>query len=438
MLRLFTRWAFGLVSVGMLLIATEIAIAQDNAAGELTLTIGSKAPSLDIEHWVSDGNGKFKPVTQFDPGRVYVVEFWATWCGPCIGSMPHLVETQHKYSAGNVQIISISDEELPVVEAFLKREVRGAAGPAKADADDTDADAEKPAAEPQTYAMLTSAYCLTTDPDQSVSDDYMRAAGQNGIPCCFIVGKQGDIEWIGHPMSMDEPLASVVNDSWDRDAYLAEFKKSQERQALISKLSRLARAGDSEAAMKAIEDARVAAADDPQLSATLDRLELTIMLTPILAKVKSGDTSAAVAAIDELLQTTTPSKKSQLIGIKFSVLMQGAQYASAAGALRDLIQVENVDSAMLNQIAWSIYEAAMKDDEFSKELIVAATEVAEKAVSLKPDKGSVIDTLARLNHLQGDLDRAIELQTKALEHAGQSADEIKTFLDQLKQEKASQ
>ncbi len=42
----------------------------------------------------------------------------------------------------------------------------------------------------------------------------MEAAGQNGIPCAFIVGKDQKIEWIGHPMQMDAVLEQVVSDSW--------------------------------------------------------------------------------------------------------------------------------------------------------------------------------------------------------------------------------
>jgi len=39
------------------------------------LTIGSKAPSIDIEHWVQNGGGKFSPVKEFESGKVYIIEF---------------------------------------------------------------------------------------------------------------------------------------------------------------------------------------------------------------------------------------------------------------------------------------------------------------------------------------------------------------------------
>ena len=85
---------------------------------EPTLDVGSPAPELDVEYWLSRGTGnRFPKVTKFEPGKVYVVEFWATWCPPCIASMPHLSQLQNKY-ADSVQIISISDEPLEEVEGF--------------------------------------------------------------------------------------------------------------------------------------------------------------------------------------------------------------------------------------------------------------------------------------------------------------------------------
>jgi thiol-disulfide isomerase/thioredoxin len=62
------------------------------AASAQTLNIGDPAPQLVVKEFV-----KGSPVTQFKPGSVYVVEFWATWCGPCKTSIPHLTELQKKY-----------------------------------------------------------------------------------------------------------------------------------------------------------------------------------------------------------------------------------------------------------------------------------------------------------------------------------------------------
>ena len=104
------------------LIAPSTSIADD---GDVTLDVGSKAPSLDIEHWVSDRNGEFSHTTELESDKVYVIEFWATWCGPCIASMPHISEVQDKYADQGVQIISVSDETLEEVNEFLKRNVRG-------------------------------------------------------------------------------------------------------------------------------------------------------------------------------------------------------------------------------------------------------------------------------------------------------------------------
>lgn len=37
-----------------------------------------------------------------------LVDFWATWCGPCIQSIPHLKELQSQYAEADVQFINIS------------------------------------------------------------------------------------------------------------------------------------------------------------------------------------------------------------------------------------------------------------------------------------------------------------------------------------------
>ena len=197
------------------------------------LTIGSDAPALDVEHWIQTGNGYFEPVTEFESGKVYVVEFWATWCGPCISSMPHLAEMQNQYRGQGVQFVSITDESLETVQQFLKKQ---------------DPDSEK------TFEQVTSAYSLTADPDGSSHEDYMQAANQRGIPASFLVGKTGKVEWIGHPMELDEPLKAVVNDSWDRKAFKKQFETQQQMQELMQKISMLAGAGKHDQAIKLLNE----------------------------------------------------------------------------------------------------------------------------------------------------------------------------------------
>ncbi len=407
--------------------ATLSAVADE--AGTKVLTIGSPAPSIDVEHWVSNGQGKFQPVKKFEAGKVYVVEFWATWCGPCISSMPHLAETQNKYADKGVQIISISDEDLETVEGFLKKPVRGA----------------KPVGDdgmPPTYAELTSAYCLTTDPDGSVQEDYMRAAGQNGIPTCFIVGKDAHVEWIGHPMAMDEPLEQIVSGSWDRAAFMAEFKKEQERGLMMSKISSKMRRGDTAGALEVIAEAKLAAEGDVGLLAMLGQMEFQVKASSAMSMIQQGKQAEGLAELDEVAKLATPAQKLQITSLRFRILVEIKSWDDAARTLADLGENKEVDPAMVNQMAWQVYEMSAEDKEFSAVLIDAATGAISKAVQKAPTDGMILDTYAHLLYRQGKLDQAIEVQSKAVENLNGAPDdvaaEMKEFLATLKKEKAEE
>lgn len=351
------------------------------------MTIGSKAPDIDVKHWLSDNDGKFEKVTKLEEGKVYIIEFWATWCPPCIASMPHLAEVQAEYADKGVQIISISDEDLETVEEFLAKPARG--------------DSEE-----RTYGELTASYCLTTDPDTSVMDDYFRAAGQRGIPCCFIVGKTGLVEWIGHPMRMDKVLKQVVEDKWDREKYAAEFKAEKEAEMRRAKMqSKITKA------MRSVQ--RLIQADKKD--------EAIDKLTDIMEDEDFADA------------------KSMLEPMRLQLMVE-AGHKDAATAAAEFTKNNAKDSMALNQVAWGIYELHEAKEEVSDEVLAAAKKMAEAAVKAEPDSGAILDTLAHLIYVvDGDLEKAIEIQTKAVESATSEdeAAQLKPFLEQLKEEKKS-
>lgn len=80
----------------------EPSIGESRDSGPLE--IGSVAPPLSIAQWI---NGE--AIDGFNMGQVYVVEFWATWCGPCRTSMPHLSQLQDQYGE-EVNFVGVTRE----------------------------------------------------------------------------------------------------------------------------------------------------------------------------------------------------------------------------------------------------------------------------------------------------------------------------------------
>lgn len=62
-----------------------------------------------------------KNLKAFEPGKVYVLEFWATWCGPCISAFPHLNELARQFTPRGVEFYSITAEAPDVVTDFIKK-----------------------------------------------------------------------------------------------------------------------------------------------------------------------------------------------------------------------------------------------------------------------------------------------------------------------------
>jgi len=197
-----TRFSIALLALGSFAAAHAQGAAQ---AQKPTLKVGDAAPTFEVSDWV-----KGKPF-KIEKGKVYVVEFWATWCGPCKTSIPHLSELAKKYS-GKITFIGVSlfehsSDYLSKVSSFV-----------------TDMGSKMD-------------YNVGCGPDGSgMSKTWMTAAGQNGIPTAFVVDQSSKITYIGHPMQMTtEFLDGVVAGKVKASTAAAEAKKAEDTQNQISK-----------------------------------------------------------------------------------------------------------------------------------------------------------------------------------------------------------
>jgi thiol-disulfide isomerase/thioredoxin len=81
-------------------------------------TWNAAAPELTLE--LLNAPSGTKATLSALKGRAVVLEFWATWCPPCVAQIPHLNSLVERFKDAPVAFISISDEELPVVAAFTR------------------------------------------------------------------------------------------------------------------------------------------------------------------------------------------------------------------------------------------------------------------------------------------------------------------------------
>ncbi|MGC9099742.1 MAG: TlpA family protein disulfide reductase [Caldisericum sp.] len=125
-----------------------------------------------------DNNGNVVKLSDLK-GKVVLLDFWATWCGPCRMTIPHVEAIYEKYKDKGVVVIGINLDQgdLSKVQQFIKEQ--------------------------------GMKYLVVTDPNSQVAGLY----GVNSIPRFFIIDKNGKIAKtiIGYDPNMEDVLSKEID-----------------------------------------------------------------------------------------------------------------------------------------------------------------------------------------------------------------------------------
>ncbi|MGC4031060.1 MAG: redoxin family protein [Tepidisphaeraceae bacterium] len=307
------------------------AFAADDA-----LKVGDPAPALAGGKWL-----KGEPVEKFEAGKIYVVEFWATWCGPCKEAIPHITEMAKTYAKDGVTFIGqdVWEHDQAKAEPFVKQM-----------GDKMDY-----------HVRMDSVPEGAESSDGVMAQTWMVAAGRNGIPCTFLIGKDGKIAWIGHPMQLEPVLKEVIAGTFDAKKSAADSAAKESKASAISK-----------ALAKKDYDGALAAAEALQ---------------------KDGTISAA-----------------QLASLQFSVNMQKKDYAAVRTAAQAVIDAHKAPSQTLSVMAIKLAMLKNKDNNDT------ANKLAAEAVKMTNGKdGQALFIQSAVFTIQGETEKAAAAKKASLD-----------------------
>lgn len=108
-----------LVLLALFAVALSLAVLGGQASAKTT----AKTPAVGqvlvaADDWILP-TGEKAPATS---GTVVVLEFWATWCGPCLLAMPEVQKLHERYAKDGLSVIAVTDQDRETVAPFVKKQ----------------------------------------------------------------------------------------------------------------------------------------------------------------------------------------------------------------------------------------------------------------------------------------------------------------------------
>jgi thiol-disulfide isomerase/thioredoxin len=185
--------------ISTLALATALAVAQQEtpgtaakpAAPEVTLKPGSpvRIESLASSKWIQG-----EALKEFEPGKVYLFECWATWCGPCIAAIPHVNDLHKRYRDKGLRVIGVNvwEDGLEKVEKFVTGKGDGMSYPV-----------------------------VYTGKGSDFENEWLKPAGVRGIPRALIV-RDGKLVLSTHPAQLKDAVIEALLSGGEGAAEAAE------------------------------------------------------------------------------------------------------------------------------------------------------------------------------------------------------------------------
>lgn len=327
-------------------------------AAEAKLDSGSKAPEFKPTAWVQGA-----PVTAFETGKTYLIECWATWCGPCIAQIPHLNALHKKYESKGLVIIgtNVWDKDEANAAKFVK--AKGAA--------------------------MSYRIAFDNKADGQVTRDWLKAAGVNGIPHAFAV-RDGVILWHGHPASLDEAtLETMLAGKYDVAVESAKLRAAAATEA--ANKTKLSEAYKSIGEAIVAKDYDLALKRVDEFAALLPeaRRSLPVSMAKLRVFAAKKDTAAAADLVRGLLKRTPPD------------VVLGLNLANAITS-----QPVFAGDKALAKLAAEAASGAMADANFAKQPGVLM--LVAKAQYLAGDKDAALAKLKAIPKPSEDVDARVK------------------------------
>lgn len=328
--------------------------------------IGRRPPPIQVAKWV-----KGEPLTDFEPGKVYVVDFWATWCGPCIAAIPHLTKLAQTHK-GKLEVVGISISErqkspgdtayIEMVAEFVEK--RG---------DRMD-------------------YRVAVDtPDKRMHSTWFKPTGTGGIPTAYIIDQNGLVAWtgIGNPAVIERIVHELLEGKFD-SANESERQRKREK--------------DAEANAKAA--AKSAKGFSTKIYEAFPGYE---------DAMKQGDSAGALAILNEAFAKDPSLEPKAAYQWKFMLLMQRNKPDEVNTYLKELLEKFPTNGDVIG-FASACAVSTSEESRFDKQLTF---DVAKRSVKLN-DPDSRFGQFAKWRlgwayyHI-GDREKAIETVRLAID-----------------------